>query len=333
VSASIDSIGVVGGGAWGTALAEAARLAGRQTLLWARDPSVVDEINARHTNAAYLPGLSLDAELTATSDLARLSKVDAILLATPAQTQRAMALALAPHIAPGTPVVICSKGLETSTGKLMTDVLAESLPACTMAVLSGPGFAEDVVRGLPTALTLACADEAIGMALVTAIGCRHFRLYWTDDTTGVVFGGAMKNVLAIAAGIVDGRGLGASAHAALVTRGFAEMRRLGAAFGANPDTLVGLSGLGDLLLTCGSPQSRNMRLGRLLGKGRTLAEALTELHSTAEGVYTAAAAVRSADAHGIEVPIAAAVHAIIEGMLSVDAAIEGLLSRPFRSEM
>jgi glycerol-3-phosphate dehydrogenase (NAD(P)+) len=333
VSVAIGSIGVVGGGAWGTALAEVACMAGSRTLLWARDPSVVDEINTRHTNTTYLPSLTLNAGLAATSDLARMVEVDAILLATPAQTQRAMALALAPHIAPGKPVVICSKGLEQTTGKLMTDVLAETMPDCRMAVLSGPGFAEDVVRGLPTALTLACGDEELGKALVAAIGCRHFRLYWTGDTTGVAFGGAMKNVQAIAAGIVVGRGLGASAHAALVTRGFAEMRRLGAAFGANPDTLVGLSGLGDLLLTCGSPQSRNMRLGRLLGQGRSLSEALEELHSTAEGVYTAAAAVRSAEAHGIDVPIAAAVHAIIESELTVDAAIEGLLARPFRSEI
>lgn len=330
---SIGVIGVIGGGAWGTALAEVACMAGSRTLLWARDPSVVDEINTRHTNTAYLPSLTLNPGLAATSDLARMAEVDAILLATPAQTQRAMALAVAPHIVPGKPVVICSKGLEQTTGKLMTDVLAETMPDCSMAVLSGPGFAEDVVRGLPTALTLACGDEALGKALVAAIGCRHFRLYWTGDTTGVAFGGAMKNVQAIAAGIVVGRGLGASAHAALVTRGFAEMRRLGAAFGANPDTLVGLSGLGDLLLTCGSPQSRNMRLGRLLGQGRSLSEALAELHSTAEGVYTAAAAVRSAEAHGIDVPIAAAVHAIIEGELTVDAAIEGLLARPFRSEI
>lgn len=333
MSASIDSIGVVGAGAWGTALAVVARLAGRRVLLWARNASVVDEINSRHMNSAYLPGCNLDAGLVATADLARMGEVDAVLLATPAQTQRSMALALAPHIVPGTPVVICSKGIEQGTGKLMTDVLAETLPDCRMAVLSGPGFAEDVVRGLPTALTLACQDETLGKVLAGAIGCRHFRLYWTRDTVGVAFGGAMKNVLAIAAGIVHGRALGASAHAALVTRGFAEMRRLGAAFGANPDTLVGLSGLGDLLLTCGSAQSRNMRLGQLLGQGRTLPEALAALHSTAEGVYTAAAAVRSADAHGIEVPIAAAVHSIIEGEMTVDAAIEALLSRPFRSEL
>ena len=330
---AVETIGVVGGGAWGTALAQTARLAGRNVLLWARSPTTVDEINRRHTNSAYLPNVALDTQLAATTDLARMAEVDAVLLVTPAQTQRSTALALAQHIAPGLPVVICSKGLEQSTGKLMTDVLAETVPSCRVAVLSGPGFAEDVVRGLPTALTLACGDEALGKTLVEAIGYRHFRLYWSSDIAGVAFGGAMKNVLAIAAGIVDGRGLGASAHAALVTRGFAELRRLGAAFGANPETLVGLSGLGDLLLTCGTAQSRNMRLGRLLGQGRTLAEALAELHSTAEGVYTASAAVRRAAEHGIEVPISAAVHAIVEGTLTVDAAIDALLSRPFRAEV
>ncbi len=330
---ALETIGIVGGGAWGTALAQTARLAGRNVVMWIRSSSVVDEINHLHTNAAHLPGVTLDQDLAATADLARMAEVDAVLLVTPAQTQRAIALALAPYIAPGTPVVICSKGLEQSTGKLMTEVLAETLPACAPAVLSGPGFAGDVVRGLPTALTLASADEALGKALVEAIGYRHFRLYWSGDITGVAFGGAMKNVLAIAAGIVDGRGLGASAHAALVTRGFAELRRLGTAVGANPETLVGLSGLGDLLLTCGSPQSRNMRLGRLIGQGRSVAEAQRELSATAEGLYTAAAAVRQAAACGIEVPIASAVHAIIEGEQTVTAAIDALLSRPFRSEL
>ena len=330
---ALETIGVVGGGAWGTALAATARLAGRNVLMWARADSVVAEINQHHTNTAFLPGVGLDRELAATSDLRRMAEVDAVLLVTPAQTQRAIARALATLIAPETPVVICAKGLEQGTGKLMTEVLAEELPSCRAAVLSGPGFAEDVVRGLPTALTLACADEALGKALAEAVGYRHFRLYWTSDITGVALAGALKNVLAIAAGIVDGRGLGASAHAALVTRGFAELRRLGHALGAHPETLVGLSGLGDLLLSCGSPQSRNMRLGRLLGKGRGLTDALADLRSTAEGVYTAASAVRQAAAHGIDVPIVAAVHAIIEGELTVDDAIQSLLSRPFRSEV
>lgn len=330
---ALETIGVAGGGAWGTALAATVRLAGRNVLIWARSAGVVDEINQRHTNGAYLPGVTLDSDLAATSDLSRLANADAVLLATPAQSQRATARALAPYIAPGTPIVVCSKGLEQGTGKLMTEVLAEEIPSCRIAVLSGPGFADDVVRGLPTALTLACAEEPLGKDLVEAIGYRHFRLYWSGDITGVALGGALKNVLAIAAGIVDGRKLGASAHAALVTRGFAELRRLGHVLGAQPETLMGLSGLGDLLLTCGSPQSRNMRLGRSLGQGRALKDALSDLHSTAEGVYTAASAVRQAADHGVEMPIAAAVHAIIEGELSVDAAIQSLLARPFRSEI
>jgi glycerol-3-phosphate dehydrogenase (NAD(P)+) len=227
---------------------------------------------------------------------------------------------------------VCAKGLEQSTGKLMGEVLAEALPDATMACLSGPSFAADVARGLPAALTLACADADLGRRLAEAIGYRNFRLYWSDDLVGTQLGGALKNVLAIAAGIVDGRGLGASAHAALVTRGFAEMRRLGAALGARPETLAGLSGLGDLVLTCGSPQSRNMSLGRALGTGEKLADVLGARRSVAEGVYTAAAAVKVAGEHGIEMPIAAAVHAIVTGALDVDTAIDALLSRPFRPE-
>jgi glycerol-3-phosphate dehydrogenase (NAD(P)+) len=326
------SIGVIGAGAWGTALAQTARLAGRDVLLWAREPDVAAEINDTHRNTPFLPGVALDPGLTATSDLARLAGQDAILMVAPAQHVRATALALAAHLRPGTPVVICAKGLEQATGKLMGDVLAEALPAATLAVLSGPSFAADVARGLPAALTLASADEALGQQLAEAIGYRNFRLYWSSDLVGAQLGGALKNVLAIAAGIVDGKGLGASAHAALVTRGFAEMRRLGAAIGARPETLVGLSGLGDLLLTCGSPQSRNMSLGRALGQGQTLQSVLGSRRSVAEGVYTAAAIVKVATWKGVEMPIASAVHAIVEGRVAVDAAIDALLSRPFRAE-
>jgi glycerol-3-phosphate dehydrogenase (NAD(P)+) len=211
-------------------------------------------------------------------------------------------------------------------------VLTETAPNVLQAVLSGPSFAADVARGLPAALTIACGDEETGRELAEAIGYRNFRLYWSSDVIGTQLGGALKNVLAIAAGIVDGKELGASAHAALVTRGFAEMRRFGAALGARPETLVGLSGLGDLLLTCGSPQSRNMSLGRALGKGESLQDVLGRRRSVAEGVYTAAAVVRVAREHGVEMPIASAVHGIVDGSLAVDAAIDALLSRPFRAE-
>ena len=329
---SIRSIGVIGAGAWGTALAQMACLAGREVVIWAREAEVAAEIDTRHSNEVFLPGIALDKGLSATSDLARIAAADAILMVAPAQHVRSVSAELARHLRPATPVVICAKGLEQATGKLMGTVLDEALPAATQAALSGPSFAIDVARGLPAALTLATADETLGQRLVAAIGSRAFRLYWSSDLIGVELGGALKNVLAIAAGIVDGKGFGASAHAALVTRGFAEMRRFGAALGARPETLAGLSGLGDLLLTCGSPQSRNMSLGRALGQGQKLADVLGQRRSVAEGVFTAAAVVRVAGEKGIEMPIAAAVHAIVEGRTEVDAAIEALLSRPFRAE-
>lgn len=329
---SIQSIAVIGAGAWGTALAQTARLAGRDVVLWAREADVVAEINDHHRNTPFLPGVTLDAGLSATDDLARISGVDAILMVAPAQHVGRVATALAPHLKGETPIVICAKGLEQATGKFMGQVLAEALPQAPLAVLSGPSFAADVARGLPAALTLACADEVLGRALMEALGYRTFRLYWSSDVIGAQLGGALKNVLAIAAGIVDGKALGASAHAALVTRGFAEMRRFGAALGARPETLVGLSGLGDLLLTCGSPQSRNMSLGRALGQGQTLDAVLGSRRSVAEGVFTAAAVVKVAAEKGVDMPIAAAVHAIVEGRVAIDQAIDALLSRPFRAE-
>jgi glycerol-3-phosphate dehydrogenase (NAD(P)+) len=228
--------------------------------------------------------------------------------------------------------VICAKGLEQTTGKPLGEVVAECLPQATLAVLSGPSFAADVARAMPAALTLATTEEGSGRVLAAALGHRQFRLYWTNDVIGVQLGGAVKNVLAIAAGIVDGKGLGASAHAALVTRGFAELRRFGKALGARPETLMGLSGLGDLLLTCCSPQSRNMSLGRALGRGETLASVLGSRRSVAEGLYTAAAVTRLAAEKGIEMPISSAVHAIVEGRVTIDAAIEALLARPLRPE-
>jgi glycerol-3-phosphate dehydrogenase (NAD(P)+) len=245
---------------------------------------------------------------------------------------RAVGGSLARHLPAGKPVVICAKGLEQATGKLLGEVLTETLPRATLAALSGPSFAAEVARGLPAALTLAAEDETLGQTLAAALGCRHLRIYWSADVVGVQLGGAVKNVLAIAAGIVEGRGLGASAHAALVTRGFAELRRFGDALGAKPDTLMGLSGLGDLLLTCGSPQSRNMSLGRALGQGQTLQAVLGNRRSVAEGVYTAAAVARVAAEKGIDMPICRAVHAIVEGQLTIDAAIDALLSRPQRAE-
>jgi glycerol-3-phosphate dehydrogenase (NAD(P)+) len=329
---AIDSVGVIGGGAWGTALAQTLRLAGRRVVLWAREPETVEDINVRHVNRTFLPGVPLDPGLVATTELTELSSTDCVLMVAPAQHVRAIARQLQSVLVPGRPIVLCAKGIEQSSGLMLGEVLAEVLPEQPLAVLSGPSFAADVARGLPAALTIACAREEIGRQLAERLGYRQFRLYWSSDTVGAEVGGALKNVLAIAAGIVDAKGLGASAHAGLVTRGFSEMRRLGEALGARPETLMGLSGLGDLILTCGSPQSRNMSLGRALGQGRTLAEILGSRVAVTEGVYTAAAAVRVAQEKGIEMPITEAVHAIIEGRTTVDDAIAGLMQRPFKAE-
>jgi glycerol-3-phosphate dehydrogenase (NAD(P)+) len=327
-----NSIGIVGGGAWGTALGQTLRQAGREVVLWARESEVVEEINTQHHNTPFLPGVALDAGLRATGNLAEIAAQAVVLMVAPAQHVRAVANELVRQLPAGTPVVICAKGLEQATSKLLGEVLTETLPQAKQAVLSGPSFAADVARGLPAALSLASTDESLGRSLAAAIGYRHLRIYWASDPVGVQLGGALKNVLAIAAGIVAGKGFGASAHAALVTRGFAEMRRFGETLGARPETLMGLSGLGDLLLTCGSPQSRNMSLGRALGQGQPLGEVLGNRRSVAEGVYTAAAIARLAVERKVDMPISQAVHAIVEGKLTVDMAIEALLSRPQRSE-
>lgn len=328
----IDSVGVLGGGAWGTALAQTMRLGGMSVVLWAREAETVEDINDRHVNRVFLPGIELDPGLRATSDLSELAQCDVILLVSPAQHVRAICADLRPHLRPQQFVVMCSKGIEQATGKLMGDVLTEALPEATQGVLSGPSFAADVARGLPTALTIACHDESAGQLLAEKLGYHQLRLYWTDDVLGVELGGALKNVLAIAAGIVEGKQLGASAHAALVTRGFAEMRRFAEALGGQPETLQGLSGLGDLILTCGSPQSRNMSLGRALGQGKSLKGVLGSRVAVTEGVYTAEAVVRIAKERDIEMPIAESVHAILNGDVTVDDAIAGLMHRPMKAE-
>ena len=276
--------------------------------------------------------MALDAGLRATTDLKVVANADAVLCVTPAQTTRETMRVLKAHLKRDVPLVLAAKGLEQATGQRLSQVVEEELPGQRVAVLSGPSFAADVVRGLPTAVTLGCADAVLGEALAVALGSRTFRIYWTEDVTGVEIGGAVKNVLAIAAGILDGRKLGASAHAALVTRGFAELRRYAAAHGADAGTLMGLSGLGDLLLTCGSAQSRNMSLGRALGQGETLAAILAGRKSVSEGVATAQAVVRSAAGLGISMPIAEAVAAIVDGRVDIDAAIAGLLTRPLKAE-
>jgi glycerol-3-phosphate dehydrogenase (NAD(P)+) len=328
----MKTAGVIGGGAWGTALALVCARAGLQTTLWAREPEVVEAVNARRENPLFLPGVTLDAPVAATSDLAALASCDFVLNVTPAQHLRSSLAAFAPFARPGIPMVLCNKGVEQGTLKLMTEVLAETLPAASPAVLSGPSFAGEVARGLPTAVTLACPDEALGRALAEAIATPVFRPYLASDMIGAEAGGAIKNVLAIACGVVEGRGLGRSAHAAVITRGFSELIRIATALGGQAETVAGLCGLGDLVLTCSSPQSRNMSVGLALGGGQTLQEALAGKLSVAEGVASAPAVRALAARLGVDTPICEAVAAILAGEMTVDAAIDALLSRPIRAE-
>lgn len=330
---AFNSIGIVGGGAWGTALAQVARRSGHEVLVWAYEPETIAAINEAHENRIYLPGVQLDAGVRATAELSDIAHQDMVLMVAPAQFVRAAAAELAPHLPAGRPVVICAKGIEQGTGKLMSQVLAEALPQARLAVLSGPSFAGEVARGLPAAVTLACADQALGRDLAHAVSHGTFRTYWSDDLIGAQIGGAIKNVLAIAAGIVAGKRFGASAHAALTTRGFAEMVRLGTALGAQAETMTGLSGLGDLILTCSSPQSRNMSLGQALGEGCTLQEVLGSRTSVAEGVYTASAVAALAHEKGVEMPICAGVHRLVSGASTVDAEVDALLARPLKAEV
>ncbi|WP_395670421.1 NAD(P)H-dependent glycerol-3-phosphate dehydrogenase [Phenylobacterium sp.] len=328
----MKTAGVIGGGAWGTALASVCARAGLETTLWAREPEVVEAINGERQNSLFLPGVDLDPQIRATGDFVDLAGCDLILAVPPAQHLRATLAAFTPHARPGLPIALCAKGVEQSTLKLMTEVLAEACPQAAPAVLSGPSFAGEVARGLPTAVTLACPDEALGWALVEALATPTFRPYLAADMIGAEAGGAVKNVLAIACGIVEGRGLGRSAHAALITRGFSELTRLAVALGGRPETVAGLCGLGDLVLTCSSPQSRNMSVGLALGAGKTLEEALAGKLSVAEGVASAPAVRQLAHKLGVDAPICDAVAAILAGEADVDAAIRGLLSRPLREE-
>jgi len=331
-SHSYQRIGIIGGGAWGTALGVTAGRAGRDVVLWARESAVVSAINAEHRNTMFLPDVALDPGIVACSDFAAVCEVDALLLVAPAQFLRAVCAEIAPHLKPGVPVVICAKGIEQGSGALMSDIVEDTLPDTTVAALSGPTFAIEVARGQPTAVTLACADAAIGQALVDALGTRSFRPYLSDDVVGAEVGGAVKNVLAIASGVVTGRNLGENARAALITRGLAEIIRLGRVLGARPETLMGLSGLGDLVLTCSSEQSRNMSLGAALGRGQRLNDILNERRSVAEGVASAPAVVALAKRLEIEMPISAAVNALLSGDAEVEDIIEGLMARPFRHE-
>jgi glycerol-3-phosphate dehydrogenase (NAD(P)+) len=323
---SFQSVSVIGAGAWGTALAGVAARAGRAVILCARSSESAAQIAATRANPK-LSGALLEANIKVTHDLAVAARANIILIATPAQNLREAVTALAPHLAKATPVVACAKGIERGTHKFMTEVIAETASDAIPAILSGPSFAEDVARGLPTAVTLAAKDEQLASELVQALGSSTFRPYHTTDVRGVEIGGAAKNVLAIAAGIVVGRKLGASAQAALTTRGFSELARLGRACGARSETMAGLSGLGDLILTCSSPQSRNFALGLALGRDQKPSR-----DKLAEGEFTAPVLIELAASRGVDMPVSQAVAAILSGAMTIDAAIESLLTRPFKAE-
>ena len=324
-SVNYAHIGVAGAGAWGTALAMVAAEAGRSVNLWAREADVVASIRATKENTRFLPGIALPESIAATGALKDLAACDAVLVAAPAQHLRETLKALAPHLRAAMPVVLCAKGIELGSGKLLTEVLIETAPYAEPAILSGPSFARDVAQHLPTAITIAAKME-IAIALQSALGHGTFRPYASDDLTGVALGGAAKNVYAIGCGIVAGLGLGESARAALLARSFAELCRLGEAIGARPETLMGLSGLGDLVLTATSPTSRNFSYGLALGKNKPHGAAL------AEGVDTAPALVARAKRHGIELPIAEAIAEILGGTLALQDAIPRLMSRPLKTE-
>ncbi|MEM9179038.1 MAG: NAD(P)H-dependent glycerol-3-phosphate dehydrogenase [Pseudomonadota bacterium] len=328
-------IGVLGAGAWGTALAAALYNKapnGAETVpVWALESEVAEALAAGNGNPAYLSGVTLP-KMLASTDIAILDGCDTVLAVVPAQFARTTLTQLAPHLAEGTPILLCAKGIERNTLSFMTDVLRDAIPHAVPAVLSGPSFAADVSRGLPTAVTLACKSESLGQQLMQAIGQPAFRPYWTDDLIGAEVGGAIKNVLAIACGIVEGLELGKSAHAALIARGFAEMTRLGVALGGRRETLAGLCGLGDLVLTCSSPQSRNMSFGLALGQGRKAEDILAERNAVTEGHATAPALIALAQKLGIEMPICEAVNAILTEDVTVTEAMTALLARPYKGE-
>ena len=325
-------IGVIGGGAWGTALAAVAARAGRTVTLWAREPDVPPAINDRHENRRFLPGVPLDPAIRATAELSEAADADLLLLVTPAQNLAAIVEELTQAADPLPPCVVCAKGIERQTGALMSDAVRHVAPGLPLAALSGPTFAREVAQGLPAAVSLACEDARLGRSAVDALGGPAFRPYLTDDLIGVQIGGAVKNVIAIAAGIAIGRGLGDNARAAIIARGFAELTRLAAAKGARPETLAGLSGLGDLVLTCTSDRSRNFSFGRALGAGAEPSTVLGAREAVTEGVTSAPAVMTMAGGLGVEMPISGAVHAVLHRGASIEDAVGGLLARPFKPE-
>lgn len=328
-----ENFGIIGGGAWGTALAQTLAGAGRNVRLWAYEEACVDAINNDHENTLYLPGVALNPRIKATKNMGELGDCGAVLSVGPAQHTRALLSRYAPHAQPGQTLILCTKGIEIATRSFMSEVAADVMPKAQIAVLSGPSFAIDVAKGLPTAVTLACEDQSTGHKLIEAIAVPTFRPYYSDDVLGAEIGGAVKNVLAIVCGIVLGKSLGRSAHAAIIARGFAEMTRLGTALGCKPETLTGLCGLGDLVLTCSSEQSRNMSCGMAIGRGEALSDIISSRTAVTEGVASAPALKQLAQEKGVDIPICDAMADIISGRLSVDSAITQLLSRGHKTEV
>lgn len=327
----MNKIGVIGAGAWGTALAQSLAGAGRDVIMWAREPEIVKSINEDHENTLFLKGIKLHENIKATDSLTAAAQADVILITTPAQHVRSTLQSLKADVGEGKPFVICSKGIEIETGMLMSQVAKEVVPNGSFAILTGPTFATEIASGLPSAVTIACADKDIGAQLQEALSSRILRTYLTDDVIGAQVGGAVKNVIAIACGVIHGKGLGESARAALVTRGLAEMSRLANAMGGKKETLMGQCGVGDLILTCSSMQSRNFSLGAALGEGKTLADILASRNSVTEGVHTAKALVVMAKNNAVDMPIAAAVNGCLNDGLSVQDTIEKMLDRPLRA--
>ncbi|MDQ3140399.1 MAG: NAD(P)-dependent glycerol-3-phosphate dehydrogenase [Pseudomonadota bacterium] len=326
---TFGKLAVIGGGAWGTALAQVAASRGDETMMWAIEDDVVSAINRIHENPVYLRGQKLNPAIRATANFSELSACDAWLVVTPAQHMRAV-LSRAP--CPNMPLILCSKGIEEGSGQMLHQVARDVCPTSPVAVLSGPTFAHEVAAGLPTAVTLACDDEALGETLRERLAGPAFRIYLSDDVAGAEIGGAVKNVLAIACGVVEGRGLGQNARAALIARGFAEMTRFGLAMGARRETLAGLSGLGDLVLTCSSEASRNFSLGKAIGEGRDAAALMADRRTVAEGAHTAPVLHRVAQDKGIDMPIVAAVDALLRHAMPIDQVLEQLMARPPRPE-
>ncbi len=321
-------IGVLGGGAWGTALAQSIISSGKNVKIWAREEDIVSAINEKHENTLFLPNISLSKDLKATNSLEEICKKDILLIATPAQYIRELFKTIAPYIKEGQPVVLCSKGIEIETGSLLSQVLEEEIPHANCAVMTGPTFATDISKGKPSSMTLAVKDKDMARNLRNALNTKNLRIYVTDDIIGAQIGGAVKNVIAIAAGIVEGLNYGESARAALVTRGLAEMERLASAMGANKETLMGMCGVGDLMLTCSSLQSRNYSLGVLLGEGQTLEEILGSRNSVTEGVHTSKALRTMAKNNAVEMPISNAVYKCLNENAPISDLIEELLERP-----